>query len=187
MNKKIIALLVLVSFSLLSAPVMAHETSTPHPHATSTRATSTKPRENVQNKIQEKREEVRAKLSAARIRNIRNYFKTMGRRIEAAIERLEKLAERIESRIEKMEERGVDVAKAKTELAEAEVKITEAKTAFADAKAKLEAALSSETPKESFKQVREGLVKGVVEKIKAAHQALVEAIRALKAAEGSSN
>ena len=62
----------------------------------------------------------------------------------------------------------------------ARTKIVEAKEALAEAKGKLEGVLSSQNPKEAFKEVREGLVKGVVAKIKEAHEALVVAVRALK-------
>ena len=104
----------------------------------------------------------------------------MGRRLEAAIGRLENMAERIASRLQKFEERGANVTEAKTRLEEARSRIAEAKAALEDAKSKLDGVLNSEDPREAFKEVREELVKGVVENIKAAHQALVVSIRALK-------
>ncbi|MDP3784992.1 MAG: hypothetical protein Q8R12_02860 [bacterium] len=129
---------------------------------------------------QERQVEKKAKLEARRIQNIRKFFTQMGRRLEAAILRLEKMADKIASRIQKFEERSGNVSEAKAKLALAKAKIAEAKAAYADAKLKLEDALKSETPKEAFAKVREGLVKGVVEKIKEAHQALIEAVRVLK-------
>ncbi len=171
MNKKLIILLLALSFAV---PVFAQEGTT-------------FPRGRLQEKqgeLQEKRVEKRTRLEERRVQNIRKFFAKMGRRLEAAISRLDKMAEKIASRLKKFEERGgnVSIAKAKLDLAKA--KIAEAGAAYADAKLKLEDALKSDTPKDAFEKVREGLVKGVVEKIKEAHRALVEAVRALKG-EGS--
>lgn len=124
--------------------------------------------------------EERATIKARRDANIRKFFANMARRLENMISRLEQLAGRIESRLKKFEERGADVTGAKEKLAAARTKIVEAKEALTEAKGKLEGVLSSQNSKEAFKEVREGLVKGVVNKIKEAHEALVGATRALK-------
>ena len=112
--------------------------------------------------------EERAKMKERRDANIRKFFANMARRLENMISRLEQLAGRIESRLKKFEERGADVTGAREKLA------------LAQAKGKLEGVLSSRNPKEAFKEVREGLVKGVAVKIREAHEALVVAVRELK-------
>ena len=123
--------------------------------------------------------EGRTKIKERRDANIRKFFAKMGRRLEHMISRLEQLAGRIESRLKKFEERGADVTGAREKLTLARTKIVEAKEALTAAKEKLEGVLSSQSPKEAFKEVREGLVKGVAAKIKEAHEALVGAVRAL--------
>ena len=124
--------------------------------------------------------EERVKIKERRDANIRKFFANMARRLENMISRLEQLAGRIESRLKKFEERGADVTGAKEKLTLARTKIAEAKEALAEAKGKLEGVLSSRNPKEAFKEVREGLVKGVAVKIREAHEALVVAVRELK-------
>ncbi len=145
--------------------------------------TTSKPRVKLQVQgggVAEKREEAKSRIEEFKKRNIRNYFSSMGKRIGAALIRLDKLAGRIESRITKLKERGQDTSGAQAALEEARGAIEAAKTAFNEAKAKLDTALSSDNPKVAFRAVREGLVKGVIDKIKEAHKALVEAMKALK-------
>jgi len=192
MARKILVFLLISAFSAgLLAGTFALAEETDSSSATGTRQNrlqNVKDRaQNLREKAQEKREnlqekaaERKAKLEGRRVQNIRKFFSKMGRRLEAALGRLENITERIASRIKKFEERGANVTEAKTSLEEARARIAEAKAAFEDAKSKLEGVLNSDDPKVAFKEVREGLVKGVAEKIKAAHQALVAAIRALK-------
>lgn len=186
MSKKFIPFLLAAAFALLP-PVAAlaqerGENAAPARggQAQNIRERAPEQNQNLRDQAQEKRATAKTKLDERRAQNIRKFFAKMGRRLEAAISRLEKMAEKIASRIQKFEERGGNVSEAKAKLEAARAKIAQARVAYDDAKAKLENALKSDTPKDAFNKVREVLVKGVVEKIKEAHRALVEAVRALK-------
>jgi len=127
----------------------------------------------------ERRAEVAQKIGQRREALIRAYAERMIRRFEAALERLTRLGDRLELRLIKLEENGIDVAHARELLGESRNKIQEARGKIAETETEIYAALGSDDPKEAFGKVRE-LLKGAVEKIKEAHRALVDAVRAIK-------
>lgn len=96
--------------------------------------------------------------------------------LTATIERLEKILARIESRIEKIKAEGKDVS-----LAEGFV--VEVKAYLADAQVSLEALafidLSADKAKENFERVRAAVAEVKIH-LRAAHESLMKAIRALK-------
>jgi len=138
-----------------------------------------KKREAFREEAQKRREELRKKLGEKRAENIERFFNNMVRKFENAIERLEKLADRIDARLKKAKERGKDVASLEDLLQAARGKIDAVKTALEDAKAKYTAATGDPDFGRSFKKVKE-LVRGVAQKAKDAHKALVEVIRSTK-------
>lgn len=143
-------------------------------------------REQVREQVQQKREQVRERLAEKRKQLIRDHFKRMMKRFDAALERLKKIGERIQSRIDKAKANGKDVASAQTALDRAKASWQEAKSAVDDIKGKLESVLSADDPKAAFKDVQ-NLIEAARDKIKAAHAAMVDAITALKGIGGGSD
>lgn len=119
-----------------------------------------------------KKTEISLRLSAIRRERIRSYFGKMIVRIEATIERLEKLITRIESRIGDNSKVQETVNKAKTELAKAKLEL-------ATLKLQLENLLESDDPKLVFGQIQDSLkiIKGYLRKT---HVLLVQTIGELK-------
>jgi len=130
--------------------------------------------------LKEKRDEQREKLLEKRKERTLAYAERMTKRLNAALDRIKKLGDRVDSRISKLKERGVDTTRAEELMGEARISVSVAREGVVNAKAAIVAALELENPKEAFEEVRR-IVKGVVENIKSAHMATVEAIKALKA------
>lgn len=141
-------------------------------------------REDLREEVKARREEIKLKVAREVAERVRKHFDRMLKRFDAAIERLEKLADRIESRLDKAAENGKDVFALRIKLDAARAKIAEAQTALDEAAAKFEAVVGADNPREAFKEV-EALMKGVKEKIKAAHAALVDVINSLKGIGGT--
>ncbi len=139
-------------------------------------------KEELQKAAEEKRADMKQHLDERRQENIKRFANQMFDRFDAAIDRLNTLADRIESRINKLEELGQDVSTYKTLLDEARTKIDLAIQAQAAAETSVDEIVVSDDPKSSFEKCR-GFTKEVVEALKAAHQALVDVIEAMKAAQ----
>lgn len=137
-------------------------------------------REAEERKVNTARESGEAdKAKSERADRIASYLERVSRKMTAAVERLDILSSRIESRINKLEERGIDMTRTKELLEAARVSITEAgeslKTALSDARE----ALSIDISRDSFGKVVSGLAHAK-EKLREAHQTLVEVIRTMK-------
>lgn len=131
--------------------------------------------------VGERLAERQAQVVEKRKERVDAYFKKMFTRLDAAIERLQKLAERIESRIVKFEKRGADVDQARELLTVGHGAITEARTLLENARGIVENILAGDDPRVIFEHARE-TVKSVIDSIKQAHRALVDSIVALKGA-----
>jgi ABC-type anion transport system duplicated permease subunit len=83
-----------------------------------------------------------------------NLARNMISRMNAAVVRSEQINRRTESRIQKLKEQGVDTETAEMVLEYAKAELVEAKTTLSTLDAMTVAAVSSESPKESYKQVR---------------------------------
>lgn len=132
---------------------------------------------------QARRDAIKANVAERVKEQVIKHVERIERRLTAAIERFENLSDRMASRIEKLEEKGVDMTNAKALLATADAAIAQAETeveAIGDA---LEQALQSENPKEAFTTLVRPAVTAAEEAVKEAHKALVEALRAVKAAD----
>lgn len=136
-------------------------------------------REAFKDEAKQRVEAMKKKLGEERAKRIEQFFNNMARKFENAIDRLNNLADRIDSRLKKTEDAGNDVAKQRDLLKVARDKITAVETALSDAKAKFAEMAKSENPKEAFKKVKE-LIKGVAQKVKEAHRALVDVVISLK-------
>ena len=131
---------------------------------------------NTEQRIGDRKEHI---ADAAKAR-IHAYTEKMWRRFNAAVLRLEKLADRIGARIAKFEQGGANMAEPKQLLEQARKEISEARSAITEAKTAVETAVSSENPKQAFEQTRT-IIQNANEKIKAAHNSLVQAIRVMRA------
>ena len=111
---------------------------------------------------------------------IASYLENVSKKMTAAVERLDILSGRIESRINKLEERGVDMTKAKELLQTARARIREAGESLSMALSQARETLTIDISRDSFGKAVATLAQAK-EKLRDAHQALVEAIRAMKA------
>src|SRR3989338_4999484 len=136
-------------------------------------------REEFREKAQERREELKKKLGEKRAERIEAFFDRMLKKFENALDRLNNFAERIGARLDKAEVNGKDVTELRTKLDTAETAIDDAQNALEDAKAQYATAVSDPNFKKSFAKVRE-LVRGVAEKVKVAHRAVVDVVRSTK-------
>lgn len=106
--------------------------------------------------------------------------------LDAMIARLNGLALRIESRITLLNEDGVDTSAAEAALADAVTAVDEAESAVADLKAGFTAALESENPREAL-QALKPTGEAAKTAIREAHQALMEAVKALPKVEAATS
>lgn len=132
-------------------------------------------------KALDRREELKNRLDDARKDRIKAFLERLYKRFAAAIDRLEHISERVTARIDKIEEKtGIDLSEAKGLVETANMEIADAKAALEEARAEVAAAIESDTPKESMSAV-EAFIREAHSHVKAAHQALVSAIRAIRA------
>lgn len=143
--------------------------------------TSDSVRQNIRLKVDAKRDEIRTKLTAKRRERIRNFFAKAVTRIEALIARLNNLITRLETRIEKINEvnTDLDTTSAEKSIAEAKTLISSASSKLEEAKSLSEDALSSDTPKDAFKEVI-GLVRGIKSDLHEIHKLLRSIIGDIK-------
>ena len=139
--------------------------------------------------MQDKRAELGARIASTtermqerRKQESLRYAKRMEERMTAAFDRLSHLADRIDERIAKITaaDKKIKTDTAKARLVEARKKIEDGRTALAGLQAQVEAALASADPKTGFEGVR-AATKTIEGDAKAAHKALVDAIKSLKA------
>ena len=159
-------------------------------------------RENVQNRIEEKKASVEAKVAekelkvaevkekiasrragvqARQVQHIKDIFGKILTRYETALNRFEKFFIRIDSRIAKLKAKGVDTSKAETALAAARVQYEVAKAAVADAKAKIAAIDPATSKREALKEAVTAL-KTAKKEIQRLHKALANTVVELKVA-----
>ncbi|MCX6724856.1 MAG: hypothetical protein NTV20_02025, partial [Candidatus Shapirobacteria bacterium] len=135
----------------------------------------------VKEKIQERVATIEARLGARKKEIIRNYFTVMTRRLEAAINRLNRLITRIDSRIAKIEANNKDIntEPIKKDIQKAKDKLLLAPNKLNEAKIKIDGLLESNTPKESFAEVRD-IIKEIKQDLIDIHQILVKVIGDIK-------
>jgi|TARA_Y100000310_G_scaffold162451_1_gene162413 DNA repair exonuclease SbcCD ATPase subunit len=117
---------------------------------------------------------------------IQAYTKRILKRFAATLNRLSTIADRVESRIEKLEDRGIDLSDAREQLQNAREEIGSAKTTVSKLEGLAAAIATSENPREAVTHMRELFVSAKTQ-VKAAHKALVEVIRIVKAAVGTTS
>lgn len=138
-----------------------------------------KKRESFKDEAKKRREELKKKLGEEKAKRIEAFFQKMVEKFENAVDRLDKLADRISSWLDKAEDNGKDVVALREKLAAAKTKITDVEKALDEAKVKYAEAVKEPDFKVAFKKVKE-IVKGVSEKVKQAHRALVDVVNSIK-------
>ena len=130
---------------------------------------------------QEKIATIEARLNLRKKEIIKNYFRTMTKRLEAAINRLNKLITRIESRITKIEanDKTINTKVIKKDLTEAKGQLTTASAKLNEMTTKMETVVESNTPKEGFMAVKD-IIKEIKQDLIEIHQILVKVIGDIK-------
>lgn len=126
------------------------------------------------------REDARIRLSENIQNRIRNLSENVTDRLTAVVERYENIFTRLDSRIAKLTSAGIDTSTAEERLADAKVLVGNAKEMIASL-ASIESIFSSETPRESFAQVRTEILE-IRSTLRGAHQALLDTVSLLKEA-----
>ena len=159
-------ILVLSFFFLIVSPALALTATTPA---------------NPKEKIQERVATIEARLGARKKEIIRNYFTIMTRRSEAAIDRLNRLITRIESRIAKVEANNEDIntEPIKKDVQKAKDKLLLATNKLNEAKIKIDDVLQSNTPKETFAEVK-NMIQEIKKDLVEVHRLLVKVIGDIK-------
>ena len=119
------------------------------------------------------RQETVQRVTEKRRELIREFFQRMLRRFEAMIDRLERLVQRIEARMDKIGD--VD----KTDLNRAKAKLADTQADIDALKADFEEMLTSDTPKEVFKDLGQE-VRNIKKQLVEIHRLLVSIIGDLK-------
>jgi len=146
-----------------------------------TTATGAMERETVREKAQERIATAQAFLSQRKQEIIRSHFNRVTRRLEAAVNRLYLLISRIESRVAKIEtvDESLDAELIKADIASAKEKLDQATIQLGNVKAKMEEVIGSETPQESFMEIKT-MVGEIRENLIGVHQILVKVIGDIK-------
>ncbi|MFZ2832008.1 MAG: hypothetical protein WAZ40_02550 [Minisyncoccia bacterium] len=132
------------------------------------RASTTAARAVVKDEAQKKRLE---------IAHLKTDFITQ--RINAAIERVQKLSDRVSVALDQMSAKGVNVTDSRARLVEANARLDEARTKSASVELAIETAFASSTPKVGLQGVQV-LVKEVTKTIQEAHRHVAEALSSIK-------
>lgn len=172
MTKTSLTSAVLVAvLALTAAPAFAQEGSSPKP----TPSKRIEALEKRTEKAQERAEKARTKNQE----RIKKFWEQMKRRLTVLIRNEKNLADRIQKRLDAQSD-NTNAAELKTKLDDAKKLIVAAETALTAADGQIGGiASASSEPKDALKKVQ-GLNKGVMEKIKAAHRALVEVVTMMK-------
>lgn len=125
--------------------------------------------------------------TAQRMQAARNFAMKMGNRFDVNLRTLTSLSSRVSNRINKLVEQGADMTEAKAKLNGANLKIQEAKDSLVSLQQGIESAIVSAQPKKAFAAIKVNSIKGVMDKIKAAHKALVDTIVILQKTAKSQN
>jgi len=171
MKKNYPLILALLFFFLLTFPVRAARNEATQGAATGVGQTAR----------QEKIATIEARLNLRKKEIIKNYFRTMTKRLEAAINRLNKLITRIESRITKIEanDKTINTKVIKKDLTEAKGQLATASAKLNEMTTKMETVVESNTPKEDFTKVKSTAdeISQILVKV---HQTLVKVIGDIK-------
>jgi len=149
-------------------------------------------REQIQDIRQQGREDIKNASSSEDRKNIRKEIRkdefavrkeALSKQLDVAIQNLKQIRERINARITKSEQAGDDMVQAKSLLVLADAKIVTAEQALATFKAYVPTASSTATTTIEMARPRE-IADNAIKANKAAHEALVEVVRAIAHAMG---
>ena len=126
------------------------------------------------------KETLKETIGERRAKEIEHYAGQMLERMQAGVNRLERIAKRITLRLDRLTVAGIDTAKWKSDLVAAETLITDAQTKLDATKTNIESKINSDDPKGSFEKVRAD-VAVLRDALKNAHSALVNVVEEIKA------
>jgi chromosome segregation ATPase len=135
--------------------------------------------QNLQERVQEKRPELRARLQEATTQRVQAFFARLVRRLQAAINRLTQLTNRIEQRLDVLASEGHDMTNNRAMLTDARTNIQAAQTTLNEAMTAFVAVQDTDQPRVVFLAVR-GMVQKIVRNLKEAHTTLTQIITTIK-------
>ncbi|MBP9856208.1 MAG: hypothetical protein KBC48_02820 [Candidatus Pacebacteria bacterium] len=200
MRKEIILGLLAAGVVLSPAVSLAEENNAKNPASTSPEHRLGKPFKDIREEYREKIKDFKASTTEVRkearadIKNatssterqtirrewIKARIEVIIKRLNAALERSEKFIERLTTLLNNKEEEGKDVTSAEAKLETAKNKLDEAETAIGKIMPAVNNVLASTTITKDAPGIIREAVKDGVEAVKAAHQAIVDVLRALK-------
>ena len=183
-------ILVFLFFSLAVSPVIAVAqqnlvTNREETRNEATQGAGTGIRQTVREEVREAAQErvatIEARLGARKKEIIRNHFLRMTKRLEAAINRLNRLITRIESRIAKIEANNKDInaEPIKKDIQKAKDKLLLATNKLNEVKIKIDDVLQSNTPKEAFAEAK-NMIQEIKKDLVEVHRLLVKVIGDIK-------
>lgn len=171
----------IAALALIAAPALAHNEASAASPSVSAKVKAEQHRDEVKQKIQEKKAEIKEKVSDKQKQKIANFWDNMTKRLEILIRNQRRLADQISNRLDKLSAEGKDVTAARAKLADAKKMIQAAEDALHAGTASISNIVAQNDPKTALQKVRQ-LNKDVLEKIKDAHHALVDVMKAVKEA-----
>lgn len=165
--------------ALLVVPAFADEQSSPSPKSgqdQQKQSTEDRVRD-----LEKKKEQLEERRRTKNQERIQKFWEQMEKRLSVLIRNEKKLAERIDSQIAKRTAAGADMADTSGKLKKARTLIADAEKSLTDAASAITKIISGNEPKDAFAKVR-NLNKDVLDKIKAAHKALVDVFSQVKQA-----
>ncbi len=171
----------IAALALIAAPALAHNEASAASPSVSAKVKAEQRRDEVKQKIQEKKAEIKEKVSDKQKQKIANFWDNMTKRLEILIRNQRRLADQISNRLDKLSAEGKDVTAARAKLADAKKMIQAAEDALHAGTASIASIVAQNDPKTALQKVRQ-LNKDVLEKIKDAHHALVDVMKAVKEA-----
>ena len=135
----------------------------------------------IEKRVEERKATKEAEVRERRTERIRHFWELLGKRIQATIERLEKLTGRIESRVAKIKEANpeADFSVIEADLVEAKGLLADAQVKYDEAVDTIESLLESEEPKDAFEKLREE-IKDIKDLLTDTHRILVHTIGDIK-------
>lgn len=168
MKKTILACLFILPFFLVTS--VSAQTRNPSPK-------SIQKRDEVKVQIQEKKEEVRNKITTVKRERIMSNYNKMIIRINATIERIETLTSRIEGRLDRIttQNDSFDTTLIKESLDQAKEKVATAKIESVSLEGRINTLVDSPSPKDEMSKIKSSL-SIIKTNLKDAHLLLVKVI-----------
>ncbi len=207
MKKTYIAVAIFALLAMLGSPALAEDSKKDSSQSSSSRGAGDRERiQNLRKDLKEKRDETKAKIKEAReqkrdnekaekdkdkIENqakrkeqLSSFWDKVSEKLGRLLENEDRYINRLKERLEKAASNGKDVTALNTKLEAAKKLVADARTAVKDAGSKVADIIKNNDAKVAREKI-EALVKELREKIKAAHQVLVDINNSIKEGRGT--